>query len=127
MNNSAFSALRHHRKAPRGSSRLPLSSTISEVLSARNRMLSVMAVMTLASVLPALAATDLFWDPNETNGLTLGGTGIWDTDPTHLDWFNGNSNAPWINANLDNAIFGGAAGTVILGVPITAGSLTYNT
>ena len=34
---------------------------------------------------------------------------------------------PWINATLDNAIFGGTAGTVTLGTPITVHNITFNT
>ena len=42
-------------------------------------------------------------------------------------WFNGATFQTWSNAALDNAVFGGTAGTVTLGVAITAHNLTFNT
>ena len=70
-------------------------------------------------------AADLQWSPN---GVTPGGggTGTWNaTIPP--PWFNGATFQTWNNAALDNAIFGGTAGTVTLGGAITAHSLTFNT
>ena len=65
------------------------------------------------------------WSPN---GVTPGGggTGTWNaTIPP--PWFNGATFQTWNNAALDNAVFGGTAGTVTLGVAITAHNLTFNT
>ena len=69
-------------------------------------------------------AADLQWS---VNGVTPGGggTGTWNT--TTPLWFNGATFQTWSNAALDNAVFGGTAGTVTLGVAITAHNLTFNT
>ena len=69
-------------------------------------------------------AADLQWGPD---GVTPGGggTGTWNT--TNPRWFNGATFQTWSNAALDNAVFGGTAGTVTLGVAITAHNLTFNT
>ena len=69
-------------------------------------------------------AADLQWSPD---GVTPGGggTGTWNT--TNPRWFNGATFQTWSNAALDNAVFGGTAGTVTLGVAITAHNLTFNT
>ena len=69
-------------------------------------------------------AADLQWS---ANGVTPGGggTGTWNT--TTPLWFNGATFQTWNNAALDNAVFGGTAGTVTLGVAITAHNLTFNT
>ena len=69
-------------------------------------------------------AADLQWS---VNGVTPGGggTGTWNT--TTPLWFNGAIFQTWNNAALDNAVFGGTAGTVTLGVAITAHNLTFNT
>src|SRR5262245_2166438 len=78
----------------------------------------------LASSVGANAA-DLQWS---ADGVTPGGggTGTWNTSPPP-HWFNGASFQTWSNAALDNAIFGGTAGTVTLSVAITAHNLTFNT
>ena len=54
-----------------------------------------------------------------------GGTGTWNTS-TAL-WYNGTSFQSWTNAPVNDAVFGGSAGTVTLGVPITVENLTFNT
>jgi fibronectin-binding autotransporter adhesin len=57
-------------------------------------------------------AADLQWS---ADGVTPGGggTGTWNT--TTPLWFNGATFQTWSNAALDNAVFGGTAGTVTLG------------
>ena len=50
-----------------------------------------------------------------------GGTGTWNTSTAR--WFNGTTFQNWSNAALDDAVFGGAAGTVNLGSAITAHGL----
>jgi fibronectin-binding autotransporter adhesin len=62
------------------------------------------------------------------NGVTPGGggTGNWNTSAPAL-WFNGITFQTWNNATLDNAIFGGTAGTVTINAPVTAHNLTFNT
>ena len=58
------------------------------------------------------------------DGTTPGGTGIWNTSTAR--WFNGSTFQNWDNATLDDAVFDGTTGTVMLAVPITANSLTFN-
>ncbi len=67
----------------------------------------------------------LSWDPNQSNGTNLGGSGTWDTSSN--DWFNGTSDVAWSNAYDPVAVFAGSAGTVTLGTGITASSLNFNT
>ncbi len=67
-------------------------------------------------------AANLFWDAAIT-GAAGGGTGTWDA--VALNWFNGTSNVAW--NSVDDAIFGGTAGTVTVGAPITANSLQFST
>jgi fibronectin-binding autotransporter adhesin len=72
---------------------------------------------------PVANAASLQW---YANGVTQGGTGTWNT--TNADWTaNGTTFQAWNNGNLDDAVFGGTAGTVTLGVAITAHNLTFNT
>jgi len=84
--------------------------------------------MLLAVASPA-QAEDRHWDANGTS-VGTGGTGVWNLG--NLNWspsgdgVSGPYIAPWDNAALDNAIFGGTAGTVTLGAPITVHNLTFN-
>jgi fibronectin-binding autotransporter adhesin len=70
------------------------------------------------------------WDVNGT-AVGNGGTGVWDlgalTWSPNSDGVSGPYNTPWDNTLLDNAIFGGAAGAVTLGAPITAHNVTFTT
>ncbi|ARS26810.1 autotransporter-associated beta strand repeat-containing protein [Sphingomonas sp. KC8] len=90
---------------------------------------SVAAVLALG-VPSAAWAGDRHWDANGT-GVSSGGTGTWNL--TNLNWspngdgVSGPYNNPWINAALDNAIFGGTAGTVTIAAPVTVHDLTFNT
>jgi fibronectin-binding autotransporter adhesin len=80
---------------------------------------------TLASLLlitPAAAQQTRTWDANGATAGT-GGTGTWNT--TLVLWDNAGSLQSWNNGGVDNAIFGGTAGTVTLGVPITAHNLNF--
>lgn len=87
-----------------------------------------------ASVLTALAAlyapqalaVDRYWDINGTGT----GTGTWDLSSPYWNSASDGVTGPmvaWNNAGLDNAYFGGTAGTVTLGTPITANALIFNT
>ncbi|MEJ5020668.1 autotransporter-associated beta strand repeat-containing protein [Ochrobactrum vermis] len=72
------------------------------------------------------AAADRYWDPNGT-ALGRGGAGTWNT--TSAEWSpNGDGvsgpYSAWNNSGLDNAIFGGATGTVTISGSVTANSLT---
>ncbi|HET6523561.1 autotransporter-associated beta strand repeat-containing protein [Sphingopyxis sp.] len=74
--------------------------------------------------------SDRHWDANGTTPGN-GGTGTWNT--TGGNWGPDNSGQngpyvpPWNNTLLDNAIFGGTAGTVTLGTPITVHNITFDT
>jgi fibronectin-binding autotransporter adhesin len=52
-----------------------------------------------------------------------GGTDTWDTSASN--WFNGSAAVPWTQGS--SAIFGGTAGTVALGPPITVHNMTFST
>lgn len=74
----------------------------------------------------AAAATSL-WDSNTTTGGAQDGSGTWQTGGGNWYDSTNNVNQTWVDGN--DAIFGagsGAAGTVSLGSPITANSLTFN-
>src|SRR3546814_4076504 len=69
---------------------------------------------------------DRNWDANGT-AVGSGGTGTWNLG--NLNWspsgdgVSGPYIAPWNNTALDNAIFGGTAGSVTLDAPITVHNL----
>lgn len=82
-----------------------------------------------ACCVSANAAT-LWWDGGtdsiltDGDGASAGGSGTWDT--TLLNWDAGDSeHFNWDNEYLDTASFGGTAGTVTLGVPISANKLDF--
>ena len=91
---------------------------------------SALAAVLATSVPSAASAADRYWDANGTT-IGSGGSGTWNL--SNLNWspngdgVSGPFQLPWNNALLDNAIFGGTAGTVNLGTPITAHNLTFNT
>lgn len=79
----------------------------------------------------AAAQTTLYWDALHTAAGTGGGNGAsgnnWDT--SSLNWYPGTGSADvaWSNTAdaTATASFGGAAGTVTIGAPITAGTLAF--
>ncbi|MGJ7901783.1 autotransporter-associated beta strand repeat-containing protein [Lysobacter sp. 1R34A] len=74
-------------------------------------------------------AADRHWDVNRTS-IGLGGTGIWDAGNAFWSTNNDGVSGPysvWNNAALDDAFFGGTAGTVTLGGPITVHNMTFQT
>lgn len=84
-------------------------------------------LLALLTLYPATQAADRYWDTNG-NAVGLGGTGIW--NGSILFWNSSSTGTAgtmfaWDNAALDNAIFGGTAGTVTLGAPITAHNLQF--
>src|SRR5262245_43677363 len=90
------------------------------------KLISVLALGGLA--LQARAQT-LNWDANGTlpvngNDTVTPANNVWDT--TSLRWYNGTVYSAWNNAALSDAVFSGTAGTVTLGVPITAHNLTFS-
>jgi len=91
---------------------------------ATRRLLLLTAALALSFALVSGATADsLEWS---ADGVTpgSGGTGTWNTN-TAL-WFNGIAFQNWNNAALDDAIFGGTAGTVTLGKSITAHDLIFD-
>jgi fibronectin-binding autotransporter adhesin len=90
--------------------------------------LGVMVAL-LALYAPAHAQTTLYWDVNGT-AVGTGGTGTWDLSTPYWNSASDGVTGPmvaWNNASINSAYFGGTAGTVTLGTPITANSLTFNT
>ncbi|MBZ9814514.1 autotransporter-associated beta strand repeat-containing protein, partial [Mesorhizobium sp. CA7] len=80
----------------------------------------------LAATTPA-AAANLYWDVNNTS-LNRGGTGVWDLSTSVWSASNDGVSGPysaWNNGALDDAFFGGTAGTVTLGAPITVHNMTF--
>lgn len=75
----------------------------------------------------AHAAADRYWDPNGT-AVGRGGSGTWNTSGAFWspngDGVSGPYSA-WNNVALDRAVFGGTAGTVTLGAPVSAGGLLF--
>lgn len=88
---------------------------------------SLAAVLACAPM-PA-QADDRYWDANGT-AVGSGGTGTWNLG--NLNWSpNGDGVSgpfvePWNNGDIDNATFGGTAGTVTVAVPVTVGNITFN-
>jgi fibronectin-binding autotransporter adhesin len=105
----------------------------SKDLSARARSRRLLCGASLAAVLActplSAQAEDRYWDANGT-AVGSGGTGTWNLG--NLNWSpNGDGVSgpfvePWVNGDLDNAIFGGTAGTVTVGVPVTVGNITFS-
>lgn len=60
------------------------------------------------------------------NGAVNGGPGIWDASTGNWTTDGGANNIAWNYTNNDVAVFGGAAGSVAIAVPVTAGGLTFN-
>ncbi|MDR6842178.1 autotransporter-associated beta strand repeat-containing protein [Pseudoxanthomonas sacheonensis] len=83
----------------------------------------------LLALYAPVQAADRYWDVN-TTGVGNGGTGAWDLTSSfwspNADGVSG-PYVTWNNAALDDVFFGGTAGTVTLGTPITAHNLTFNT
>ncbi|WP_210205646.1 autotransporter-associated beta strand repeat-containing protein [Pseudaminobacter salicylatoxidans] len=73
------------------------------------------------------AAADRYWDANATL-IGSGGTGTWNLTSGFWSPSGDGVSGPytaWGNNLADNAIFGGTAGTVTLGSPISANRLTF--
>lgn len=70
-----------------------------------------------------LLAAELYWDPTQSAGTALGGSGNW--DQVSSNWFNGTDDLAWTNANNDDAIFSGTAGTSTLTENISAGNVYF--
>lgn len=100
-----------------------LVSSVARMWGARLLPAALLCTLVIA---PA-AGADFYWDANGT-GVGLGGAGTWNTSTAiwspNADGVSGPYSI-WNNGTFDNAIFQGAAGTVTLGVPIAAHSLTF--
>ncbi|MEX1084985.1 MAG: autotransporter-associated beta strand repeat-containing protein, partial [Steroidobacteraceae bacterium] len=88
----------------------------------RRRLFHLVVAAIVSGVPGAAAATDLLWDADGVAPVD-GGTGPWNT--TSLLWWNGASYQAWNNAAIDDAVFGGASGTVTLASPITIHDLSF--
>ncbi|MGY0798534.1 autotransporter-associated beta strand repeat-containing protein [Lysobacter sp. A286] len=101
------------------------SRTLSKSL-----LCTALAAVLAAGVPSVTHAEDRYWDANGT-AVGSGGSGTWNL--SNLNWspngdgVSGPFALPWSNALLDNAIFGGTAGTVNLGDPIAVQNLNFNT
>ncbi|WP_413626380.1 autotransporter-associated beta strand repeat-containing protein [Luteibacter sp. Lutesp34] len=74
-------------------------------------------------------AVDRYWDVNGTS-IGTGGAGTWNTTSPFWSPNNDGVSGPfsaWNNAALYDAYFGGTAGTVTLGEPITVHNITFQT
>jgi autotransporter-associated beta strand protein len=87
------------------------------------KFLSTALCVSAFSAISSLQAAPLYWDPNASNGTTLGGTGNWDEIGNF--WYNGTIDTNWTSANIDDAYFTGTAGTVTLTSSITAGNIYF--
>ena len=83
-----------------------------------------LVALSVAVVLIAAQANaqPLQWDPGQSTGMTLGGSGTWSSTTS---WYNGLSDGPWVSGS--DADFGGTAGIVTLGGAQSAGNLNFNT
>jgi len=75
------------------------------------------------------SAADLYWDVNGSTA-GFGGTGVWNLSNLFWGLNSDGTTGPysaWNNLALDNAIFGGTAGTVTLAAPVTLHNLTFQT
>ncbi|MGO4322607.1 autotransporter-associated beta strand repeat-containing protein [Pseudomonas sp. KB_12] len=95
----------------------------------RGRRLRILALLLSVGMAfsSMLQAADRYWDTNGT-ALGSGGTGTWSLSGAFWSPNNDGVSGPysiWNNAALDDAFFGGTAGTVTLGTPITVHNLTF--
>ena len=72
--------------------------------------------------------TVLVWDPHQSNGANLGGSGTWTNGGAAL-WYRPDTRTDvvWNNANGDTAVFEGTAGTVAVNSGVTAGGIGFQT
>ena len=71
--------------------------------------------------------TALFWDPGQTAGRSLGGSGTW-SDGGAAEWFNPATgrDVAWNNTALDTAHFSGTPGSIGISGQISAASLVFD-
>ena len=70
--------------------------------------------------------TVLYWDPQQSGGSNLGGSGTWTNGGTAL-WYNPatQTDVAWNSASGDVAIFEGTAGAVTVNSGVTASSIGF--
>ncbi|SOD51569.1 autotransporter-associated beta strand repeat-containing protein [Pseudoxanthomonas wuyuanensis] len=86
-------------------------------------------LMALVALCAPAQAADRWWDPNNT-AIGLGGSGTWNAGSAFWSPNNDGVSGPysaWNNGALDDAFFGGTAGTVTLDGSITVHNLTFVT
>jgi fibronectin-binding autotransporter adhesin len=80
-------------------------------------LLSILGIFAISSA----SAQALYWDPGQSGGTAVGGSGNWDsTDPF---WYNGSIDAPWVSGN--DAYFTNTAGTVTLTGSLAAADIYF--
>jgi fibronectin-binding autotransporter adhesin len=96
------------------------------IFSANPISLSFASALVAMLAVSSASASSLYWDgatPADAPGC---GAGTWNTTLTNWDTSLAGGDVAWVNANLDTAVFGGSAGTVTLGVPISVGGLRFD-
>jgi fibronectin-binding autotransporter adhesin len=91
------------------------------------RSFLLLAGSSLLAISSASAQTTYTWDTTTAAGV-LGGTGAWNTSNSLWTTDGGATNTSWVNAGaapFNNAIFGGATGTVTLGEAISLRNLSF--
>jgi fibronectin-binding autotransporter adhesin len=98
-------------------------------MTAHGSRLRPLAALLLPLAISSSAHAIVYWDPdtspgnnNTATGAGLGGSGTWGSA---TNWFNGANDVAW--ASGGDAVFTGTAGTVTLGAPQTAASLSFKT
>lgn len=99
----------------------------------RAGVISAAAAMVVAGSLPVTPARagSFVWDTapgvaGPGDGTVTGGSGTWDTTTANWTTDAGVNNVVFGNTTSDIAIFGGVAGTVTLGAPVTLNGITFS-
>jgi len=89
--------------------------------------LGILLITLIGGAVGSAMATTLTWDSNAVTAPNPSdGPGTWSTASS---WWDGSANVTWNSSTPDTAIIGcnqGAAGTITLSGPATAGSITFN-
>lgn len=91
----------------------------------KHSLIACLVLTGLPSLIASVSAATLIWDADGTSGGAVGGTGAWNTAGANF-WDNAGAMQSWTGGSADTAVFGGTAGTVTLGAPITTGGLVFN-
>ncbi len=96
------------------------------------RMVSAALAAAMVLAAGAAQAATRYWDGGtvdivaDGDGASQGGAGTWNTTIQNWDQGAGLPHVAWVNANLDDAVFGTSGGTVTLNTGITARNLTFD-